>query len=675
MINNIYFDNNSNPTISLDLPAMANIIENKSETIDVELMTEDRERKILQEARENLKIAMEYDAENKKDALDDLQFAFVEGAQWPTDIKTERISEGRPCISINKMPTYIDQVVGDQRQNRPSIKVLGVDSSSDPYIATIITGWIRHILQTSQADIAIDHAFEHTVSCGYGAFRVVTKYSNDSSFEQDVFVEKIDNALAVYWGKHSKYDCSDANYCFVITDMDRKEFEKQFGINAMSFNQADPQFIEGWATESTVRVAEYFVKEPIIKILYQLNDGRTVDKLNEGDIPVKNRKVKSYKIKWYLLSGNKILEERDWVGKKYIPIIPVWGKEINVGGKRFVRSLIRFAKDAQRMYNYWNSVDTESVALSPKVPYLATPTQIGPHKTQWDSAHKKSYPYLLVEPDSRAPGWPKREPPPQVSTAMVEKLRTADQEIRDTIGLQKASMGIPSNERSGIAIRERKQEGDVGTFAFIDNLARSFEYLGRVLVDIAPGVLDTERIIRLGFEDELSKFEQINVQTPDGIFNDISIGQYDVVVTTGPSFTTQRTEARQSMAEFIQYYPQAATLIGDLYAKLMDWPGASEVAERLENLLPPEIKEKKMLERAKKEGISPPAAVQPQQPLPDPLTEAKIQESNLKLQELLIQIEQEKVRLEGMRIENEMKISNSKENIKQKMKEIMQESI
>src|SRR3990167_3901065 len=661
---------------NLDFLGLADYVNDERLTTDKRLNTEERERLILQEARENLKVAMDYDAENKREALEDLQFAYVEGAQWPAEILAERLSEGRPCITINKMPTYIDQVVGDQRQNRPSIKVIGADSSSDPYMANILSGWIRHVLQISQADIAIDHGFEHSVSCGYGAVRVVTKYSNNSSFDQDVYIEQIDNALAVYWGKHSKYDCSDANYCFIITDIDRKEFKKQYGIEDMSFNQADSQFIEGWATESTIRVAEYFVKEPINKILYQLLDGRTVDVLKNGDVPVKSREVRDYKIKWYLLSGNKILDEKDWVGRKYILVIPIWGKEINVGGKRIVRGLIRFAKDSQRMYNYWNSVDTETVALSPKAPYLATATQIGHHKTQWDQAHKKSFPYLLVEPDPRMPGWPKREPPPQISSAMVEKLRTADQEIRDTIGLQRASMGMQGNERSGVAIRERKQEGDTGTFAFIDNLARSFEYLGRVLVDIAPGILDTERIIRLGLGNDLYKFEQINVQMPEGeILNDMSIGQYDVVVTTGPSFTTQRTEARQSMSEYIQYYPQAAPLIGDLYAKSMDWPGAEEMVERLEYLLPPEIREKKVMERAKSEGVP----TQPKQssplPVPDPLIEIKVQEAGMGLQKLQIEIEQEKVRLEGMQIENELLVNNSKEDVKKRMQEILQESL
>jgi len=642
-------------------------------------MTETQKRKILTEARDRLKKSIEEDRENRKLAFEDLEFMGVDGKQWPDAIRQMRESEGRPCITTNKMPIFVDQVVGDQRQNRPSIKVIPVDSKSDPAIAEILGGWIKHVSQVSQADVAIDHGFEHAVACGYGALRVVTEYSTDDSFDQDVYIQKIDNALAVYWGKHSKYDCSDAKYCFIITDMDRDEFRETYDREPMPFNETDSQYVEGWSNDKTVRLAEYFVKEPVEKTIYLLPDGATVDVKPADGIFSRKRKVKTYKIKWYLLSGNDVLDEKEWVGKKYIPVIPIWGKELNVGGKRVIRGLIRNAKDPQRLYNYWQSCDTELVALAPKFPYLATPKQIAGHEGQWREAHKKNFPYLLVNPDPQAPGlWPKREAPPQVSTAMVEKIQMADQEIRDTMGLQKAALGMQSNERSGKAIMERKKEGDTGTFAFIDNLARSIEHLGRVLVDIAPGILDTERIIRLGLEGGLQRFEAVNVTDPDtgNILNDLSLGAYDVVVTVGPSFSTQRTEGRQALSELIQYYPEAAPLIADKYVGLMDVPGSDELADRLSFLLPPEIKEKKAQEAAKNGGKvapPPPPPPMPPPPPPDPILEIKLQEEQKKLEEITIKIEQERLKLEGLRIDNQLKEAAGKESIRQMIEEIIQE--
>ena len=644
-------------------------------------MTQEQERKILKEAQDRLRKAIDEDDENRRFAKDDLEFIAIEGKQWPDPIRTERESEGRPCITINKMPAFIDQVVGDQRMNRPSIKVIPVDSKADVKVAKILGGWIKHVQQISKSDVAIDHGFEHAVACGYGAWRVTTRYTSDSAFEQEAYIEVIENALAVFWGKHVEYDCSDAMYCFVISDMDRDEFKDKYKVDPMPFNTASDQYIEGWATKNTVRVAEYFVKVPVTKTICLLDDGRVVDKVGEGETVVRRRNVQSFKIMWYLLTGDKVIESKEWPGKKYIPIIPLWGKEFNVAGRRKVRGLIRNAKDAQRVYNYWYSLDTETIALQPKIPYILTPKQVAGHEDQWKEAHRRNYPYLLANADKDAPGWPHRESPPQASSAFVEKIKATDQEIRDTVGLQKASLGMQSNERSGVAIRERKKEGDVGTFAFIDNLSRSLEHTGRILVDIAPALLDTERIIRLGLEDGDFEFTTVNIAAPDGsILNDLSVGTYDVVVTVGPSFTTQRTEAQQSMQEFIQYYPNAAPVIGDLYAKSMDWPEAEQVAERLAFLLPPEIRAKKAEDEARKNGEAPPEPVQPPAPPPDPMAELKIQEEQLKLQELQIKLQQEQVRLqqeqaklESMQVETELMIKKSKEDIRKMMEEIEKE--
>lgn len=633
--------------------------------------------KILKEVQDRLRKASDEDGQNKALALDDLEFVGLEGAQWPTDVRTAREDEGRPCLTINKMPSFIDQVVGDQRMNRPSIKVIPVDSKGDVEIARILSGWVKHVQQVSKSDIAIDHAFEHAVTCGYGAIRVVTRYIDETSTDQSAFIEKIENALAIYWGKHLEHDCSDAKYCIIITDLERDDFKEKYNKIPVEFNTANSQYVEGWNTKDTIRVAEYFVKEITKKTIYVLKDERVVYDLEPGDKEnvVTKRVVEKVKIMHYLVSGNEVLEKNEWAGKKYIPIIPIWGKEINIGGRKRIRGLIRNAKDSQRMFNYWNSLDTEVATLQPKVPFLVTPKQISGHEAQWNDSHKKNFPYLLVNFDEKAPGWPKREAPPAASSAMVERITSTDQEMRDTVGLQKASLGMQSNERSGKAIVERKKEGDVGTFAFIDNLSRSVEHLGRVLIDVAPGILDTDRLIRLGLADGKQEFIRVNEeQVTEGsavnkILNDLSVGTYDIVVTTGASIPTQRSEARQSMQEFIQYYPAAAPLIGDLYAKSMDWPGAEEVSERLEFLLPPEVRKEKAIKDAKRNGEPPPSP--PEDSPPSPEEELKLQESEQKLQEGKLKLQEGEQKLQDSQIKlKESEVKLEQEQIKLKQEEI-----
>lgn len=640
-------------------------------------LSTEKKAKILREAKDRFRIASDYDRHNRIAAYEDMEFIANERSQWPENIRKDRELANQPCLVINKLPVFIDQVVGDQRQNRPSIKVIPVDSNDDINTARILGGWMRHVQSISKSDIAIDHGFEHAVACGYGAVRVITDYISDMTTDQEAYIKKIDNALAVYWGPCSEYDCSDAMYCFVVSnDMSKEEFEEKYKEQPVDF-ASDSMFVE--YSKDTVRLAEYFVKEPMYTTIYQLSDGTIVKKLEEGQTYVKKRDVKSYKIMWYLLSGDSVLDYKEWPGKKYIPIIPIWGKEFNVGGKRYVRGLIRNAKDVQRMYNYWSSIDTEVVALQPRNPYFVTPEMIQNHQTMWDEAGKKNRFYLLFDPDRNFPGGPKREAPPQLSSALTQKIATTDQEMRDVVGLQKASLGMQSNERSGAAIRERKQEGDTGTFAFIDNLSRSIEHVGRVLLDIAPTILDTERIIRLGLDDGEFEFDAVNVQSSAGIINDLSVGTFDVVVTTGPSFATQRSEARQSMQEFIQYYPAAAPLIGDLYAKAMDWIGAEEFAERLTEVLPPAIKLKVALKKAKRNGASQEEleAIQAQfsGQQSNPVEESKVLISQIEVEIEKIKLLQEQEKLKALQIKNQLEFSRDKQSVEKAVDEILAERL
>ncbi len=69
--------------------------------------------------------------------------------------------------------------------------------------------------------------------------------------------------------------------------------------------------------------------------------------------------------------------------------------------------------------------------------------------------------------------------------------------------MYKASLGAPSNERSGKAINARKVEGDVGTYHFHDNRAMALQHSYTILVDMIPRVYDTNRIVRIKkFDDK-----------------------------------------------------------------------------------------------------------------------------------------------------------------------------
>ena len=553
-----------------------------------------KESDILAEAKERFKQADDAWAENRKDALEDLKFARL-GEQWPDAVRKEREREGRPCLTINKLTAFTRQVVNDVRMNRPAIKVHPVDSGADPETAEVMSELIRNIEYSSNADVAYDTAAEYAVTCGMGFFRIDIDYAHDDSFDLDIAIKRISNPFSVHFDPATQEaDSSDWRYAFLSDFLPKETFLAQYkGADVSDWESNDVKDLL-WKDGDMVRIAEYWSREEAKGRILLLSDGVVLHEeqyLKNKDVfdiaglmVVGDRETKTYKVKQRVMSGSQVLEENDWAGR-YIPIVPVYGDEIDVEGKRYFRSLIRDAKDAQRMFNYWRTTSTELVALAPKTPFVGPKGAFMTDEAKWATANVKSHPY--IEYDGPVP--PQRQPFAGVPAGALQEALNSSDDMKAIMGMYDASLGAKSNETSGKAILARQREGDVSTFHFIDNLSRGIRHAGRILIDLIPKVYDKPRIVRLMGEDGTPKTAQVNQPSNDGKFFDLTAGKYDLTVSSGPSFTTRREEAAAQMTEMIRSFPDAAPLIGDLIAKAMDWPGADEIAKRLKAMLPPQI--------------------------------------------------------------------------------------
>jgi len=493
-------------------------------------------------------------------------------------------------------------VVNDARQNKPSIVVHPADSNSDPETAEIINGLIRNIEQSSNAEVAYDTALEHAVFGGFGFFRINTRYTSDDTFDQDVVIERVPNPLAVYPDCYSTAaDSSDWNYCYVTDQMAKAAFKKAYpGAEEVDWEgEAWSGVGAPWMDGDFVQVAEYWVREKVKRTILLLTDGAVVPvedyEANRPAFDAKgvqvqgSRDVDSHRVRQYVMSGAEVLETVDWAGK-YIPIIPVYGAEINFKGKRHFRSLIRGAKDAQRMFNYWRTTSTELVALAPKAPFIGRKGAFETDAAKWATANVQSHAFIEFD----GPEAPQRQPFSGVPAGALQEALNASDDIKSVIGMFDASMGARSNETSGKAIIARQMEADNATFHFIDNLSRAIRHAGRVLIDLIPQVYSVPRVIRVLGEDGESEMKAVNQpvqeQERDPLTEevreitriyDLTAGRYDLTVSAGPSFASLRQEAASQMIELIRAYPQAAPVIGDLLVKNLDWPGADEIAERM----------------------------------------------------------------------------------------------
>ena len=583
---------------------------------------------ILTTARARLDMAVAALAESREDEIDDLRF--YAGSpdnhwQWPADVLATRGAvqgqtiNARPTLTINKLPQHVRQVTNDMRQNRPGARVIPVDDNADVEVADIFNGMIRHIEYISDADVAYDTACENQVSYGEGYITLMTEYCDENTFDQDIKIGRIRNSFSVYMDPLIQDPTgADAKYCFITEDLTKAEYERQYPdaapISTLQSLGVGDQSISNWLNEDTVRIASYYyIDYDKTKLnLYPGNqsafEGTPEDKMLKDMFgkPVKSRMSERPRVMYCKINGYEILEQKEWAGK-WIPVIRVVGNEFEVDGRIYISGLVRNAKDAQRMYNYWVSQEAEMLALAPKAPFIGYGGQFEGYEDKWKTANTNNWPYLEVNPDvtdgqGAVLPLPQRAQPPMASSGLLQAKAGASEDIKSTTGQYNASLGMGSNERSGKAILARQREGDVGTFHYGDNLTRAVRHVARQLVDLIPKIYDTQRIARIIGEDGETKMVKINPDQPQPINKIVNeqgiviekiynpgVGKYDVVATTGPGYATKRQEALEAMAQLLQGNPQLWQVAGDLFVKNMDWPGAQEMSKRFAKTIDPKF--------------------------------------------------------------------------------------
>lgn len=574
----------------------------------------------LHEARERFAYAMDaWDADRKRYVEDN---KFLEGEHWFEKDRKMREDQGRPCLVVDKLKQYVRQVVNDSRQNRPSIKVRPVDDEADIETADIIQGMCRHIEERSNADVAYDTGLECAVKGGFGFVRVLSEYAHDKTFDLELCIKRVRNPLTVLLDPDCQEpDGSDARFAFVFEEMPEDEFKAQWpDADLIDFGDEKYKY---WRGEKTVTVAEYWSVKEEDKTVHLLHDGSVCSdeeyKKAEAEglkpPPIKDtRNIPAKAVKFSRINGVEYLEGPiTWPGK-WIPVVPVWGNEVDIDGEVIHKSMIHDSKDAQRLYDFNRSAFAERVALTPKAPYVAAAGQVENYEDDWANANQANTSVLKYDPVDVA-GHP--VPPPQrqqaadIPAGFAQDMQMSEHDIQSTLGMYNASLGEKSNEKSGRAIMARQREGDVTNFHYHDNLARMIRHVGRIVVDLLPKTYDSTRIVRVLGLDGNSEMVQLDptMETAKGkrdgkVVYNIGVGTYDVAVSSGPSYTTRRQEAAESMAQLTQGNPDIFPMIGDLMIRSMDWPMAEEIADRLKLMLPPQI-----LEAEKKEEGGPPPEV------------------------------------------------------------------
>ena len=567
------------------------------------------EQDIILECQERYKLATDSESANRQEAISDISFA--NGEQWPVDIKRDRDTDARPCLTINITDAMVRRVTNALRENRPRIKFHAVGNGADVQTAKVRNGLMRHIESSSNADYAYDCATESAVRGGWGYIRVGSRYVDERSFDQDLCIDAVRNPFTVYFDPASTMpDGSDASWAVVSDLMRRDEYRVRYGdIDPLGWQyQAQGDRLNDWSTKEQVRIAEYWRVHRKMDTLHMLSDGSTkfTDELPSDDLleaagieVVRTRRVMRKYVEWYLLSATKILDKREWPGK-WIPIIPVYGREVDLNGRIVRKGMIRDLRDPARMYNYGQTTMTEVAALQPKAPWLIAEGQMEGHEAAWRDANRKPIVALPYKPTTGPNGEllqpPMRQAPMAPAPGLAQWIQGAQSDFLAVAGMpSEPGQDAQGEVVSGIAIRRRQGISDISHFDFADNLTRSLRHIGNIVSDLIPHFYDTQRIQRIIGEDGSPDTTTINEKVRDPISqailkvkNDMTGGLYDTVVDTGPGYQTKREEAAEAMLELLTtpLGEMTAKVAGDVVVRSMDFPEADTIADRMAAMIP-----------------------------------------------------------------------------------------
>lgn len=590
-----------------------------------------KEKTWFDTARERFLHASQYYEASRLLSRADTQFVMGDSDnlwQWPEDVSNQRQQDRKVKLTVNLTAQHCNQIVNNIRENKPQVKVLPVDDKSDKNTADILTGVIRNIYVTSNAEFAHDTAMEHAVYGGEGYWRIVTEYSNEKEFDHVIKIKPCNNPDLVFIDPDSKEaDRSDARWGFIFEDISREQFNTEYpDLEEVSLDwKADTS---GWVNKETIRRAEYFWRDDQEDKLLLLDNGTTIllsDVLSKHGSYVKGGGSINAKVEFINGESRRVVRERNthkvvwkwchivghyqdpiyecvWPGS-YLPIICVVGKEICVNGEIVRKGMVRDLKDSARMVNYAFSECIQSIALQNNIPYVAAVEAIGDFKQMWERANVENRGVLVyksqdVNGNPLLP--PQRQPSPNIPAAQIHMLEIATQQMRGASGQQNANFGIKSEAQSGIGIQRLKVQGELATFHFIDNFSRALRYEGKVLVDLISKLYTTSRVMRIMGADNNPELVYLNSDSAASfykkqekeigaiqkIFNP-GVGTYDVSVSIGPSFQSQRQEAFSAMMEIASRNPKLMEVAPDLMMKLADVPGVEEFVKRLEKTLPP----------------------------------------------------------------------------------------
>jgi hypothetical protein len=559
-------------------------------------LSPESDRDLLLEARERFALAEESEASEREQHLAAVKFR--SGQHWGsnglsgTGDTTERLE-----MVIDRLNPMISQTINAYRKSPLSMRVRPKGNGASKKVADLIEGHLRDIEQQSEADQAYCVALDQAVAHGLGYFRLVREYEDPRSFQQVLRIRAVYNRFAVYMDPASVHPAGlDAEFAFLIDRWPTSKFMQWYDVSPQELTLFCGD--DGtWRTDAEVQLAEYYYKTYETQELVQLPNGTVLPTKGMQDVdptwPTRETRIPT--VHWVKMAGNAVLERTVWPGT-YIPIIRVEGQRLNVNGQDQRTGMVQAGRDAQVSVDVYSTMEATAIMAAPKSPWLLYAEQISGYERFWNQANDPTLPYLLhkaVVVNGQLLPPPQRTVVEPAIQAITQAKVLAQADLQATVGMFEASMGAPSNERSGVAIDKRKVESEGTNYGFTANLAWSIRALGTMCVEILPKLKSGPGELRQVSPDGTVKSTPINQPYQDEQGQTqahfLSQGAYECVISSGPSYETSRLQVADKLGTVLgAVQPEIQRYFLDTWAASLDFPGSEDLAARLKTLVPPE---------------------------------------------------------------------------------------
>jgi len=542
--------------------------------------------------------------------LQDRRFYSLSGSQWEGPLWDQ--FENKPKFEVNKIHLSVIRIINEYRNNRITVDFVSKDGEENDKLADVCDGLYRADENDSVANEAYDNAFEEAVGGGFGAWRLRTAYEDEEDPEDDrqrIKIEPIFDAdSSVFFDLGAKrQDKSDAKYCFVVTSMTRQAYKDTWGDDPTDWPKIIHQYEFDWCTPDVVYVAEYYKveeKSETIRIFqtitgeeerYSQADFANDDTLEEtllavGSLEVRQKRVKRKKVRKYVMSGGKVLDDAGYIAGKCIPIVPVFGKRWFVDNIERCMGHVRLAKDAQRLKNMQLSKLGEISALSSVEKPILVPEQVAGHQMMWAEDNLKDYPYLLINPVTDQNGNQAISGPvaytksPNIPPAMAALLQITEQDMQDILGNPQGADKMVSGI-SGKAVEMIQTRVDMQTFIYMSNFSKGMKRCGEIWLSMAKDVYTESKrrmktLTQTG-ETDIVELMQPTIDQETGeikMANDLGAAAFDVNVDVGPSSSSKKAATVRALTGMLQITqdPETAQVLGAMAMMNMEGEGIED---------------------------------------------------------------------------------------------------